>query len=225
MHSLPVNNVLKFQLGGAGRTLSDQHLLSILLQNNSLKHKRHSILGAIALHCERLAFIMSLALSISFLITLSLIPTTFAQAWTPMVIKNITVLGPQLTPDASNVSRDGGYSTLINGKIVWLYDDTECFDHDGNQLSFVSNTAAYSSDPNNNILTLKDFGVINLGTDSDGSPKTAILAGTTMGAGGWIPFQPDEIDYNKQMNGKERVAICTFSRVAGNSSRPLSIPD
>lgn len=136
-----------------------------------------------------------------------LILSNLTQARTPIVVKNVTTLGPQLTPDVTNVSRDGGYSALINGNIVWLYDDTECMDTQGSQLSFVSNTAAYANWPDSNVATVADFGVVNLGTNPDGSPKTAILAHTTVGTGGWIPFQPDELQYNEQMNGKERVAI------------------
>lgn len=135
-----------------------------------------------------------------------------AIAWTPIVVKEVTKLGPQLSPGVTNVSRDGGYSALIDGKIVWLFDDTECFDREGNQLSFVSNTAAYSTGPNSNdISTLTDFGVVDLGKDKNGEPKKAILADTTVGTGGWIPFQPDELQFNEGRKGKERVAICKFS--------------
>ena len=35
-------------------------------------------------------------------------------------VKNVTFLGPQLSPDVEDVSRDGGYSVLVNGNIVWL---------------------------------------------------------------------------------------------------------
>ena len=130
------------------------------------------------------------------------------DAWTPVVVKTVTTLGSQLTPDVTNVSRDGGYSALINGKIVWLYDDTECMDRRGNQLSFVSNTAAYQRFDNGNESSITDFGVVNLGSNQDGSPKTAILAGTNVRTGGWIPFKHDEIEFNEKNNGKQRVAIC-----------------
>ena len=132
------------------------------------------------------------------------------NAWTPVVVKTVTTAGPQLTPDVTNVSRDGGYSALINGKIVWLYDDTECMDKTGNQLSFVSNTAAYQKIDNSNESAITDFGVVNLGSNQDGSPKTAILAGTNVRKGGWIPFEHDEIEFNEENNGKQRVAICEF---------------
>ena len=131
-----------------------------------------------------------------------------ATAWTLIVVKNVTELGPQLSPEVTNVSRDGGYTALINGKIVWLYDDTECFDREGSQLSFVSNTAAYSALPNKNVSIVTDFGVLDVGKDKDGKPNRAILADTTVGTGGWIPFQPDELDFNRQRDGQERVAIC-----------------
>lgn len=142
------------------------------------------------------------------LIIISIFLPCIATSWTPIVVKNITALGPQLSPDVTNVSRDGGYSALINGNIVYLYDDTECMDSQGTQLSFVSNTAAYASDPNNNIATVTDFGVVNLGTDVNGAPKNAILADTSVETGGWIPFQTDELDFNEKKKGSERVAIC-----------------
>ncbi len=142
------------------------------------------------------------------LITYILIVSPLARGRTPIVVKNVTTLGPQLTPDVTNVSRDGGYSVLINENIVWLYDDTECMDSQGAQLSFISNTAAYTNQPDSNIGSVTDFGVVKLGANPDGSPKSAILAHTTVGSGGWIPFQPDELHYNEQKKGKERVAIC-----------------
>ena len=151
---------------------------------------------------------MSCFPSITLILVLSLIPIVSTQSLSPIVVKNVTTLGPQLTPDVTNVSRDGGYSALINGNIVWLYDDTECMDTKGIQLSFVSNTATFANQPDRHPATVTDFGVVNLGTNSDGSPKTAILAHTTVRTGGWIPFQPDELHYNEQMKGTERVAIC-----------------
>ena len=129
-----------------------------------------------------------------------------SQAWTPIVVKNITFVGLQNAPDVTNVSRDGGYSALVNENIVWLYDDTECFGYAGNQLSFVSNTAAFSS--SESVSTVDDFGVVMVGQDKYGRNEYAILADTTVGTGGWIPFLPDELDFNEQNQGRERVAIC-----------------
>ena len=136
------------------------------------------------------------------------LPIPSILAYSPIVVKNVTNLGPQISPDVSDVSRDGGYSALINGDVVWIYDDTECLDAQGSQLSFVSNTAAACQSPRENITLLRDYGVVNVGKEKDGSPKSAILPGTAVGAGGWVPFQPDELDFNRQMSGKERVAIC-----------------
>ena len=141
------------------------------------------------------------------LVATTLLPT-LGFSWTPVVVKNVTELGAQLSPDVTNVSRDGGYSSLINGKVVWAYDDTECFDHEGNQLSFISNTASISNQPNKNVSNVADFGVVEVGKDQNGEPKRAILADTTVGTGGWIPFQPDELDFNNQRKGTQRVAIC-----------------
>lgn len=131
-----------------------------------------------------------------------------SASYSPIAVRNVTLLGPQLTPDVQSVSRDGGHSVLINGNVVWLYDDTECRDSKGKQLSFVSNTAAISASPNDNITLVRDFGVVNLGREKNGGPKNAILADTSVGTGGWIPFQPDELQFNREMNGKQRVAIC-----------------
>ena len=121
-------------------------------------------------------------------------------------VSNVTFLGPQLTPDVEDISRDGGYSVVVNGNIVWLYDDTECFDAAHTQLSFVSNTGAFGD--RSNVSLAADFGVVDLGKDTNGKKKTAILAGTTVATGGWIPFQDDELHFNDEKKGQERVAIC-----------------
>ncbi|KAL8782238.1 MAG: hypothetical protein Q9213_005568 [Squamulea squamosa] len=132
----------------------------------------------------------------------------YTHGWTPIVVKNITQLGPQISPDVTQVSRDGGYSVLLNGQIIWLYDDTECLDRDGKQLSFVSNTAAYAKDANKNVSMLLDFGVEAVGKDKKtGKTNYAILADTTVATGGWIGFSPDELDFNERRKGTERVAI------------------
>lgn len=144
---------------------------------------------------------------ITTLILLCSLSFALSQPLTPIIVKDVTILGTQKTPDVTNVSRDGGYSVLINGNIVWLYDDTECMDIDGNQLSFISNTAAYAYQPDEDVLAMADFGVVMLGKDRLGRNESAIL----LESGGWIPFEPDELDFNKEMNGKERVAICTSS--------------
>ncbi|MCJ1286985.1 hypothetical protein MMC26_006332 [Xylographa opegraphella] len=149
------------------------------------------------------------------LVTCTIVPV-LCEPWTQISIKNTTLLGPQLTPDVTNVSRDGGYSALINGNIVWLYDDSECIGYEGNQLSFVSNTAAVAN-PNQNISTVKDFGVVMVGSDNHGRKEYAILANDTVGTGGWVPFQPDELQFNNKMKGRERVAIWP-----GTSPTPIS---
>lgn len=135
--------------------------------------------------------------------------TILSQAWSPIVVKDITELGPQLTPDVINVSRDGGHSVLLNGNILWIYDDTECMGYGGEQLSFISNTAAYANKPDTDICPVHDFGVVMVGEDQYGRKQYAILADKTVGTGGWIPFRQDELDFNNGDNHGERVAICT----------------
>ncbi|KAL8927463.1 MAG: hypothetical protein Q9208_002268 [Pyrenodesmia sp. 3 TL-2023] len=132
-----------------------------------------------------------------------------AEAWTPIIVKNVKQLGPQLSPDVTRVSRDGGYSVLLGDRVIWLYDDTECLDLSGKQLSFVSNTAAYAKDPNKNLSILQDFGVEAAGREKkSGKTDYAILADKTVRTGGWIDFSDDELYFNKERKGKERVAIC-----------------
>ncbi|KAI9894706.1 MAG: hypothetical protein M1814_002062 [Vezdaea aestivalis] len=130
-----------------------------------------------------------------------------ASAWSPIFVKSVTDLGPQLTPNLTNVSRDGGYSVLINRQIVWLYDDTECLSRSGKQLSFVSNTAAYASELSTSVTTVQDFGIELAGQDSQGRSENAILGFGAVGDGGWIPFENGEAEYNKEHNGNERIAI------------------
>lgn len=149
------------------------------------------------------------AASMYTLLFVCVVLVIYTEAWTPILVKKVIQLGPQITPDVTHVSRDGGYSVLLNGHIVWLYDDTECLDLGGKQLSFVSNTAAYATDPNKNVSILQDFGVEAVGREkATGMTDYAILADRTVGTGGWIPFSDDELDFNKQRKGKERVAIC-----------------
>ncbi|KAI9723422.1 MAG: hypothetical protein M1812_001306 [Candelaria pacifica] len=126
---------------------------------------------------------------------------------TPVIVKNVTQLGPQVSPGITDLSRDGGYSVLINGHITWLYDDTECLSQDGSQLSFVSNTAAYASNTGN-ISMVEDFGIVMVGEDKYGRQQNAILGDKSVGDGGWVPFNNDELTFNTKRKGTERVAIC-----------------
>lgn len=128
--------------------------------------------------------------------------------WSLITIKSVTALGGQVSPDVTAVSRDGGYSALINGNIVWLYDDTECMDREGRQRSFVSNTAAYGYQAGQNISTVQDFGVVEAGEDRRERKIYAIHADTTVGTGGWVPFQTNELNFNEEQKGRKRVAIC-----------------
>lgn len=156
---------------------------------------------------------LGLSWMLSSLMYITITPAQ-AEQWTRLSIRNITLIGPQLAPDVTNVSRDGGYSVLINDNVVWLYDDTECMGYAGNQLSFVSNTAALSY-PNQNISVVDDFGVVEVGEDRYGRKESAILANDTVGTGGWIPFMPDELQFNDNNKGQERVAICKPKRWRG----------
>ena len=126
-----------------------------------------------------------------------------------LTVKNVTVLGPQHSTSVTNVSRDGGSSVLLNGKIVWLYDDTASRNRSGSILSFLSNTAAYSSEPNGSITLVRDFGVVLANQRDPFKLETGILAKDVVQNGGWIPFTEAEAEINKKDPTQERVAICT----------------
>lgn len=159
-------------------------------------------------HLPQLNFLCTLGFWNVVLVLIHHATTILSQSWSPIVVKNITALGPQLTPDVTNVSRDGGHSVLLNGNILWLYDDTECMGYAGEQLSFISNTASYANRPDTDICTVHDFGVVMVGEDQYGRKQYAILADKTVGTGGWIPFRQDELDFNNGNGNGERVAIC-----------------
>ena len=75
-----------------------------------------------------------------------------------VTVKNVTLLGPQVNPGLPGLSRDGGASVLLDGKVIWLFDDTQVLSGTGQLELFLSNTASYSYDPNKNITVLQDFG-------------------------------------------------------------------
>ena len=123
-------------------------------------------------------------------------------------VKNVTILGPQRSTSVTNLSRDGGSSVLLNGNIVWLYDDTASRNKNGTILSFLSNTAAYSSEPNGSVTLVRDFGVVLANQSNPFQPETAILAKEVVQNGAWIPFTEEEAVINQKDPSQERVAIC-----------------
>ncbi|KAI9883294.1 MAG: hypothetical protein M1823_004937 [Watsoniomyces obsoletus] len=133
--------------------------------------------------------------------------STDGHSWTPIVVKNITQLGQQISPPLTNVSRDGGHSVLLDGHLVWLYADTECFSANGKQLSFISNTAAYADELKPNLSTITDFGIVTVGKNYYGDEEKAILHKEVVGGGGWIPFTKDELVFNERNKGEQRIAI------------------
>ncbi|KAI9826318.1 MAG: hypothetical protein M1832_000235 [Thelocarpon impressellum] len=138
----------------------------------------------------------------------SLVSCVVAESRTPIIVKDVSVIGPQMTPNVTNVSRDGGHSVLLDGRIIWLYDDTQCMSPSGKLLSFVSNSAAYASGMHLSCTTVEDFGVERVSYDKQGKAETAILGDQAVGDGGWIPFAKEEIEFNAEKKGSERIAIC-----------------
>ncbi|KAI9789947.1 MAG: hypothetical protein M1833_002141, partial [Piccolia ochrophora] len=136
--------------------------------------------------------------------------------WSPVVVRDVKVIGIQKTPNITKVSRDGGVSVLLNGKIIWLYADTECLSRTGKQLSFVSNTGAYAAELDASVTTVQDGGLVLAGHEK-GQKEYAILADKTVGDGGWVPFGKEEIDYNSRNQGKHRIAIWP-----GSSPTPIN---
>jgi hypothetical protein len=132
------------------------------------------------------------------------------QSQSKIHIKNISYLGPQLSPRLSGLSRDGGASVLLNGHVVWLFDDTEVTSNDEELLIFVSNTAAYSHAPKSNLTLLDNFGISASGKQSPSQSEHALAADKSLSGGGWIPFAEDELAFNRQDPGNERFAICRW---------------
>ena len=127
-----------------------------------------------------------------------------------MAVKEVSVLGAQISPSLTRVSRDGGYSVLLDGQIVWLYDDTESLSDSGSLLSFVSNSAAYASQPHSSSLNVRDFSVVSVDAGPGGGKDSAVLGGEVAEAGGWIPFEAYERRFNtEKKDGDERIAVCT----------------
>lgn len=113
-----------------------------------------------------------------------------------IAVKHVKILGEQSSHQLEDrVFRDGGHSVAIGGKIIWLFDDTSSVTkRDHKLLSFVSNSVAYASDPDDDIEAIEDLGD-NRGDRIDHT---------------WIPFTEDETKYNDAHKGKERMAICTL---------------
>ena len=130
------------------------------------------------------------------------------DTWTPIVVRDITRLGPQKSTGVQDLSRDGGHSVLLNRRIVWLYNDTECFSDNSSQLLFVLNTAAYTLDPQADAATVLDFGTVDVGADADGNTYCTLLADKVVSGGGWIHFTAEERGFNSEHGGDKRVVIC-----------------
>ena len=146
---------------------------------------------------------MAIVRIIAFTLLSTFLSMALAEPWTVVRVENIEFLGTQQTPDVTKVSRDGGFSCLINGnKAVWTYADTECFSSNGHQLSFLSNTAA-TSEPNKNISLVHDYGIeiVERG-------NRAILAGDVVGMGGWINLTREEYEFNEYNANRRRIAVC-----------------
>ena len=139
---------------------------------------------------------------------LHLILSLVVQAESRIQVKTITYLGPQISPQLTGLSRDGGVSVLLNDHVVWLYDDTQLTSSTDELLLFVSNTAAYSHAPQANLTFLQNFGISEAGGQGGTSGEQTLSIDITLSGGGWIPFTKDELTFNRQDPGKERIAIC-----------------
>ena len=144
---------------------------------------------------------------LSLLAIVTLLPLTLAKSWANVSVKSTQFIGRQQTPDVTQVSRDGGFSSLVSGNSIWIYDDTECLGSEGNMLSFVANTAA-TSNPTTNVSEVHTYGVKQAGRDSRGRKMYAVVKQDIISTGGWISLTSDELDFNQKKKGLERFAIC-----------------
>jgi hypothetical protein len=104
-----------------------------------------------------------------------------AAAAATFVVPSATVLGNQTDPVAEiTPDRDGGSVGTINGKIVWMYSDTD-YTKDGKLYGFCGNTAAIGQ-PSNPLVVV-------------GPAKEA------------IPFTATEDAYNKKYTWNPRYVL------------------
>jgi len=129
---------------------------------------------------------------------------TFSSS--PVKVKHVTPIGIQHSKQVPNVHRDGGHSVLLSGKVIWLYDDTECRGAGGKLDSFVPNSATYQTDSNGDLTAVRDF-------TEDGTVRNA-----------WIPFTDEERRFNEQENGGKRIAICRSLEFLSLSQRDPPSP-
>ena len=145
-----------------------------------------------------------------FLIILSLLVQYALSKSSLVTVQNVTLLGPQVILGLPGLSRDGGASVLLDGKIIWLFDDTQILSETGQLELFVSNTASYSDQPNDNITLLQNFGIPAEQSSTQQQQKT-VQNQATVENGGWVPFIHSEAALNEVDPGKERIAICESS--------------
>lgn len=75
--------------------------------------------------------------------------------------------------------------------MVWLFDNTDIISKDDKPLVFISNTAAYSHAPEGSLTLPQDFDISE--SESSGQGAYAITVDKSLGAGGWILLDEDEL--------------------------------
>jgi hypothetical protein len=96
-------------------------------------------------------------------------------------IKGVFCLKWQINPQLPRLSRDGGASVLLNGHLIWLFDDTEVTPG----VVDCSNTTVYSHAPERNITLLRNFGIFTSGKLRTAQER-AVIAYQTLSDGGWM---------------------------------------
>ena len=99
-------------------------------------------------------------------------------------IKNAFYLEWQVSPQLPGLSRDGGTSVLLNGRLVWLFDDTEVTPR-MMSYSFLCPTPLHAPVLLRNITLLRNFGIFASGKLST-AQEQAMTAYQTLSDGGWI---------------------------------------
>lgn len=127
----------------------------------------------------------------------------YAQVVGLITIKNVTIIGAQTNPGLA-VSRDGGVSVLLNGKVLWLFDDTTVTNSSGTLVSFSSNSAAIASN-SNDVTALQDISYASVDT---GGTKAAFQKNAGDQISDWILLSPSELVFNQNQTSGLRMAIC-----------------
>jgi hypothetical protein len=129
------------------------------------------------------------------------------QSQSEIHIKNVVYHGTQISPQLPGLYRDGSASVLLNGRVIWQFDDigspprTPSFSL---LCPTLLRTAMLLSEISH---CCSIFGIFASGKQNT-AQEQAVAAVQTLSDGGWIPFAKDELAFNRKDPGQQHIAIC-----------------